>query len=228
MPSVRGDARSDAVRYVLSYLGGRGLEVGVGLLVGREGLLEDRGLDRPTLERVGELVLDRLMLDRDLEGLEGRLDRTEEELGLLDVRTRLLLRETLEPREELLPVTIEREVLDGDRDPTFELLDPLVLRDFEKRLPTLLRGIVVTRGPEVRLRLEEVTALPVCREGALALVSPRPDVLVLGELVAILRAELPVPVDVTLRAPRGDLKTLGSPDCALELAAERPARVRSS
>ena len=95
-----------------SYLGERDLEVGAGLLVDLEGLLEGRELDRPTLEPLKERVLDRptlerledrllgrLTLDRDLELLEGRLDRTEEELGLLDVRTRLLLRETLEPRE---------------------------------------------------------------------------------------------------------------------------------
>ena len=181
--------------------------MGADLLVDRDRLLlEVRELDRPTLDRLGDLLLGRLTLDRDLEVLEGRLtldrdlevlegriDRTEEELGLLDVRTPLLLRrETLEPREELLPDTTEREVLDGDRELTLELLDPLLLRDFEKSLPTLLRGIVVTFGCEVRLRLEEAKALP---------------------------------VDATLRAPRGVLVTLGSPDRDLELAVERPARV---
>ena len=75
--------------------------------------------------------------------------------------------------------------------------DPLLLPDFEKRLPTLLRGIVVTRGREVRLRLdEEVKALPVLRESVLELIS-RAAVLVLEELVATLLRDPPVPVDVT-------------------------------
>ncbi len=206
MPSAHEDARSDAVRYHSPgtlYL--CGLEVGAGLLVDREGLLlELRELDRLTLERLEEplerltlerledRLLERLTLGRDLEVVEGRLDRTEEEPDLLGDRTPLLLRETLEPREELLPVTTERGALDWDREPTLEFLDPLLPRDLEKRLPTLLRGIVVTWTFRLRLRLEEVRALP---------------------------------VDATLRAPRGALATLGSPDRALELAVERPARV---
>lgn len=118
-------------------------------------------------------------------------------MDLPDVRTAPLLRETLEPpREELLPARLDREVVERDRDPTVEFLDPL-LPDVEKRLPTLLRGIVVTRGPEVRLRLdEEVKALPVLRDSGLELIS-RAAVLVLEELVATLLRELPVPVDVT-------------------------------
>ena len=178
------------------YLGGRGREVGAGLLLdGRE---EVRLLERLTLERLEVRLLERLTLERDLELLEGRLDRTEEEEGRLpDVRTAPLLRETLEPREELLPVTLDREVVERDRDPTVEFLDPLLLPDFEKRLPTLLRGIVVTRGRAVRLRLdEEVNALPALRESVLELIS-RAAVLVLEELVATLLRELPVPVDVT-------------------------------
>ena len=154
-----------------AYLGRR-VEVGAGLLLdGRE---EVR-------------LLERLTLERDLELLEGRLDRTEEEEGRLpDVRTAPLLRETL-----------DREVVERDRDPTVEFLDPLLLPDFEKRLPTLLRGIVVTRGRAVRLRLdEEVNALPALRESVLELIS-RAAVLVLEELVATLLRELPVPVDVT-------------------------------
>ena len=184
-----------------------GLGVGADLLVDRDRLLlEVRELDRPTLDRLGDLLLGhwltldrlgdlllgRLTLDRLGDLLLGRLT-LDRDLEVLDVRTPLLLRrETLEPREELLPGTTEREVLDGDRELTLELLDPLLLRDFEKSLPTLLRGIVVTFGCEVRLRLEEAKALP---------------------------------VDATLRAPRGVLATLGFPDRTLELAAERPARV---
>ena len=190
-----------------AYLRGRGLEVGAGLLLdGREELLERltperlevRLLERLTLARLEVRLLERLTLERDLELLEGRLDRTEEEEGRLpDVRTAPLLRETLEPREELLPVTLDREVVERDRDPTVEFLDPLLLPDFEKRLPTLLRGIVVTRGRAVRLRLdEEVNALPALRESVLELIS-RAVVLVLEELVATLLRELPVPVDVT-------------------------------
>ena len=176
-----------------AYLRGRGLEVGAGLLLdGREELLE-----RLTPERLEVRLLERLTLERDLELLEGRLDRTEEKVGLPDLRTAPLLRETLEPREELLPVTLDREVVERDRDPTVEFLDPLLLPDFEKRLPTLLRGIVVTRGRAVRLRLdEEVNALPALRESVLELIS-RAVVLVLEELVATLLRELPVPVDVT-------------------------------
>ena len=187
------------------YLGGRGLEVGAGLLDGREELLERltperlevRLLERLMLERLEVRLLERLTPERDLELLEGRLGRTEEKVGLLDVRTAPLLRERLEPREELLPVTLDREVVERDRDPTVEFLDPLLLPDFERRLPTLLRGIVVTRGREVRLRLdEEGKAFPVFREGVLELIS-RPAILVLEKLVATLLRELPVPVDVT-------------------------------
>ena len=188
------------------YLGRR-VEVGADLLLdGREELLErltpERLLERLILERLLErLILERLFerltLERDLELLEGRLGRTEEDVGVPDVRTARLLRETLEPREELLPVTLDREVVvERNRDPTVEFL-PLLPPDFEKRLPTLLRGIVVTRGREVRLRLdEEAKALPVLREGVLELIS-RAAALVLEELVATLLRELPVPVDVT-------------------------------
>ena len=178
-----------------AYLGGRGLEVGAGLLLdGREELLE-----RLTPERLEVRLLERLTLERDIELLEGRPDRVEEfeKVGLADLRTAPLLRETLEPREELLLVTVDREVVERDRDPTVEFLDPLLLPDFEKRLPTLLRGSVVTRRREVRLRLdEEVKVLPVFREGVLELIS-RLAILVLEKLVATLLRELPGPVDVT-------------------------------
>ena len=185
-----------------AYLRGRDLEVGAGLLLdGRERLLgrltlerlEVRLLERLTLERLGLRLLGRLTLERLGLRLLGRL--TLERLGLrllgrltLERLGLRLLRDTLEPRKELLPVTFDREVVERDRDPTVEVLDPLLLPDFEKRLPTLLRGIVVTRGREVRLRLdEEVKALPVCRAA----------VLVFEELVATLLRELPVPVDAT-------------------------------
>ena len=176
-------------------------------LLGRLGAL--RVLDRLTLGRLGARVLGRLTLERDLELPDGRLDRIEEdEVGLPDVRATPLPRETL------------------DRDPTVDLVDLLLLPGLEKRLPTLLRGIVVTRGREVRLRLEEeVKALPVCREGARELTSPRAGVLVREELVAALVREVPVPVEVAWRAPRGALVTFEPPDRALELAGARPARL---
>ena len=202
-----------------SYLGVLDREVGADLPVDREGLL-----GRPTLERLGVLlmldrltlgllgarVLDRLTLRRDAELPDRRLDPIEEdEVGLLDVRARPLPRETL------------------DRDPTVDLVDPLLLPPgLEERLLPLPRGIVVTRGREVRLRLEEeVKALPVCREGARELTSPRAGVLVREELVAALVREVPLPVEVAWRAPRGALVTLEPPDRALELAGARPARL---
>ena len=87
----------------------------------------------------------------------------------------------------MLRETIDRELVERDRDPRVEFLDPL-----------LLRGIVVTRGREVRLRLdEEVKALSLCREGVRELTSPREAVLALEELVATLLREVPGRVDVT-------------------------------
>ena len=96
--------------------------------------------------------------------------------------------------------------------------------DFEKRLPTLLRGTVVTCGPEALLRLgEEVKLFSVRREGARELTSPLEAARVFEELVAPLLLEVLPPVDVTCRAPAGVPFPFAA--AALELAAERPATV---
>ncbi len=178
------------------YLRDLGLEVGADLPVDRDG-----ALDRPMLDRLGARLLDRPILDRleldrpMLDRLGARLlDRpTLGRLGLdrpiLDrLGVRLLGRLELKRLgARVLRDTVDRELVERDRDPTVEFL-----------LGLLLRGIVVTRGREVLLRLdEEVKALPVRREEVRELTVAGAGALVLAELVATLLLAVRVPVDVT-------------------------------
>jgi hypothetical protein len=187
------------------YLRDLGLEVGADLPVDRDG-----ALDRPMLDRLGARLLDRPILDRlgldrpMLDRLGARLlDRPM--LGRLGLDRPILdrLGARLLGRLELkrlggrvLRDTVDRELVERDRDPTVEFL-----------LGLLLRGIVVTRGREVLLRLEDVNVLTGGREEVREPTVAGAGVLVLAELVATLLRAVRVPVDVTSRAARGALVT---------------------